>query len=288
MRIALLAALAVACAPAPPPMPGGPGAFVRVLTWNVHDLFDEWDRLAPPGAADEVPPPEEVEAKLERIAEVLVRADADLVFLQEVENAPLLARLAARAGLPEARLVEGADPRGIDVAVLSRLPLESYRSHLGELDADGEPLWSRDCVEVHADVPLGAAARRLVVVGSHLASRVSDPDGSRRRAQATRMRAIADAVAASLPDALVLAGGDLNDTPDAAALAPLLGGEAWIDPAARLPPAAAWTWGGDRRIDYLLVAARSAGALLAAQVLAGEDVAAASDHRPVVLDLWVR
>jgi endonuclease/exonuclease/phosphatase family metal-dependent hydrolase len=289
MRLArLLAALSCACAPpVPEPGAGSPGTWVRVATWNVHDLFDEEDRIAPPGAGDEVPAASEVEAKLDRVAAVLARVDAEVVLLQEVENAPLLARLAARAGYPQARLVEGGDPRGIDVAALSRLPVLAYASHLGETDAEGGPLWSRDCVELHLD----AGGRRLVVVGSHLVSRITDPGGGRRREQAARMRAIADGIARAFPEAAVLVGGDLNDEPGSPALAPLLSDGAYRDAAEGLPPGEAWTWSGDggrARLDHLLLAERDAGALVASRVLAGDDVAAASDHRPLAADLWLR
>jgi endonuclease/exonuclease/phosphatase family metal-dependent hydrolase len=83
-----------------------------------------------------------------------------------------------------------------------------------------------------------------------------------------------------------VAGGDLNDRPASAALAPLLGDGAWIDPA----PAGAFTWSGGAgtaRLDYLAVRREDAGAVVSAEVAAGDDVAAASDHRPVVLDLWL-
>src|SRR5690606_32942223 len=115
-RVPLLLAL-VSCGPVldPPSTEGSggrPAVLVRVATCNVHDLFDETDRLVPPGDADAVPSPAEVDAKLSRVAAVLVRLDADLVLLQEVENGPILRRLADRAGYPEARLVEGPDPRG--------------------------------------------------------------------------------------------------------------------------------------------------------------------------------
>lgn len=283
-RIAPLLLALAACGPmVEPPSPGGegvrPAAVVRVATWNVHDLFDEEDRLVPPGDADAVPPADEVDAKLAKLAAVLVRLDADLVLLQEVESRPLLARLAARAGYPEARLVEGVDPRGIDVAALSRLPLDAYVSHLGETDAAGRPLWPRDCVEVHAR----AAGRPLVVVGSHFSSALSD-GGTRRAAQAERMREIADGLRAARPAALVVAGGDLNDAPGSAALAPLLGDGAWHDPA----PAGAVTWlgaSGAARLDYLLVPRGDAGRVVRIEVPAGADVTAASDHRPVVMDL---
>jgi len=282
-RIAV-ALLLLACAPGPPVPRWTQGASaVRVATWNVHDLFDEVDRLAPPGEADTVPAHAEVEAKLDRLAAVLARLGADVVLLQEVEDLAVLQRLAARAGYPEARLVEGRDPRGIDVAALSRLPVLAYQSHLGDLAADGSWLWPRDCVELHVD----AGGWRLVLVGTHLVSRLSDA-GARRAEQAARLRQIADAAAERYPGALVLVGGDLNDLPDAPSLAPLLADGAWIDPAAGLPGDQAWTWssGGAReRIDYLLVDGRAAGLSTLAWVEGGEEVAAASDHRPAVLDL---
>ena len=209
----LAAALVTGCGPlleVPVADAPRPESELRVVTWNVHDLFDAEDRLLPPGTEDELPSPAAVEAKLDAVAAVLARLDADVVLLQEVENLALALELGARAGYAEARLVEGNDPRGIDVAVLSRPAIRRYVSHAAELDGEGRALWPRDCVEVHLTV----GARRVAIVASHLSSRLSD-DGTRRAAQAARMRAIADAISAADPEALVLVGGDLNDPPTA-------------------------------------------------------------------------
>jgi endonuclease/exonuclease/phosphatase family metal-dependent hydrolase len=257
---------------------------VRVATWNVHDLFDESDETGPPGNLDTVLAPAQVETKLDGVAAVLRRLDADVVLLQEVENQPLLRRLAARAGYPEARLLEGNDPRGIDVGLLSRLPVLAYRGHGAETDDGGRPLWPRDAVEAE----LAAGDRALVLVGTHLSSHLSDPAGARRSAQATRLRQLADEAAARRPTAVVLAGGDLNDPSGAPSLAPLLGDGAWRDATAGLPAGQRWTWaGGAERaaLDHLALRPSDAPALLEAWVEGGADVAAASDHRPVVLDL---
>lgn len=285
----VLSALYAASACAVPPPPSAPrteGRILRVASWNVHDLFDAEDRLAPPGDLDELPSPAEVEAKLEGVGGVLARIDADLVLLQEVESLPLAEALAARAGYAEARLVEAYDPRGIDVALLSRLPIDRYVSHLGETAADGRPLWSRDCVELHA----GGGA--LVVVGTHLVSRLTDPSGERRREQAARVREIADALLRSEPGALVLAGGDLNDEPASVALEPLLDDGAWVDALDAFGLGSSWTWlggGGGARLDYLLLARPDAWRVVSAAAVDGADVTAASDHRPVVVDLlWGR
>ncbi len=281
---ALGAALLAACEPLLELPAAGARAedVLRIATWNVHDLFDAEDRLLPPGAQDDVPSPPEVEAKLESVATVLARLDADVVLLQEIEDRALAVELGARAGYGEARLVEGNDPRGIDVAVLSRRAIARYVSHAAERDSAGRLLWPRDCVEAH----LTGGGRRVAIVASHLSSRLSD-DGTRRAAQAARMRAVADAISAADPSALIVVGGDLNDPPSAPALASLAADGAYVDPL----PAAATTWSsgaGAERLDALLVARESAGAVVRAAVEQGADVARASDHQPVVLDVRLR
>ncbi len=288
MRPTALAILLLSgCGPSGPRTAWSAGrpALVRVVSWNVHDLFDE---VADPGTLDPAVPPAEVERRLEAVAAVLRRLDADVVLLQEVERLPLLDRLAPRAAYPEARLLEGNDPRGIDVALLSRWPVGRYQGHAGERTADGRLLWPRDAVE--AEVAIGPA--RLILVGSHLSSRLSDPGGARRLLQAARMRELADAAARDDPAALVLVGGDLNDEAGAPALAPLFQDGRWLDAVtgggAAAGQVAAWTWSDGQvheALDHLGLGAARAGVLLAAWVAGGPDVEAASDHRPVVVDL---
>jgi endonuclease/exonuclease/phosphatase family metal-dependent hydrolase len=270
--------------------PAAPRSLLRVATWNVHDLFDEVDRTSPPGELDTVLSPAEVEAKLARLGRVLARADADVVVLEEVENLALLQRLAAgplAGGGYAAYLVEGFDPRGIDVGVLSRAPVVRYVSHLEDRDVDGAHLWSRDCVEVH----VGGAARPVVLLGNHLVSRLDPAQDGRRARQAARVRAIADALRREDPARLVVVLGDLNDVAGSAALAPLLADGALLDVGAALAPDVAWTWSGGgarERIDYAAVPREDAAAVADAAVLAGDDVAAASDHRPLIVDLWAQ
>jgi endonuclease/exonuclease/phosphatase family metal-dependent hydrolase len=292
MPLVLLAcALLAGCGADPAVAPRPPTSALRFATWNVHDLFDEVDRTTQPGDQDTVPSSAEVEAKLARVARVLARADADVVILEEVEDEPLLARLAAAAPLAAmgyaAHLRDGFDPRGIDVGVLSRVPVAAYVHHLADRTPDGARLWSRDCVEVHLD----AGGRPVVLLGNHLVSRLDPAADPRRAAQAAGVRSIADAVGAADPTALVVVLGDLNDLPDSAALAPLLSDGAFADLGAELSPEAAWTWSGGgarERIDYALVPSGDAAAVGRVEVLAGDDVAAASDHRPMVIDLWAQ
>ena len=287
--LAILIPLACACGPSVARTGGAPAdrpALLRVVSWNVHDLFDE---MADPGTIDPAFTSGEVEARLDAVGAVLERLDADVVLLQEVEHLALLRRLAARSGHGEAWLLEGNDPRGIDVGLLSRWPVVRYRGHAGELDAQGRRFWPRDAVEA----VILAGGTPLVLLGTHLSSRLSDPDGVRRRLQATRLRHLADEAAAADPGALVLVGGDLNDEVGAPALQPLFGDGRWVDGAVGQPGGAAvaatdWTWSDGRLhgvLDHLALRSGQGEALVAGWVASGPDVAAASDHRPVVLDL---
>jgi endonuclease/exonuclease/phosphatase family metal-dependent hydrolase len=289
MRIAAaVVAMLLACGSAPAPEPDVGARALRVATWNVHDLFDEVDRTDSPGAQDAVPTHQEVEAKLARVGAVIRALDADVLALQEVENVELLRRLAEGplAGLGyDAALVEGFDPRGIDVGILSRFPVLRWVSHLGDRAAGGEPLYARDLAEVHLD----AGAREVVLVAAHLVSRLDPANDARRREQAARARAVVDALARAPAAPLVVLAGDLNDLEASPALAPLLADGELADLGLWAGPED-WTWvGGGRRerIDYALVPRSQASAAMAARVEGGPDVEAASDHRPLVVDLWL-
>ena len=284
--LALLLALA-ACAP--PAVPASPGATVlRLVTWNVHDLFDEVDDTEPPGDADTVLGPADVAGKLAALGAVLSRLDADVYVLEEVENLALLERLAegALAGRGyRASLREGFDPRGIDVGVLSRVPI-GWVSHLDDRTPDGGRLWARDLAELHVDV----AGRSLVIFGGHFVSRLDPSEDSRRALQARRARELADEMHASPERPIVLVVGDLNDLPGSTSLRPLLGDGALLDLGGALPEAESWTWsggGGRQRIDYALLRREDEKTVTRVEVVAGADIAAASDHRPVLVDLWL-
>ncbi|HET7752313.1 MAG TPA: endonuclease/exonuclease/phosphatase family protein [Anaeromyxobacteraceae bacterium] len=277
----LIAAAVTACVPRPQLAAPTPPATVKVATWNVKDFFDAKDD---PRKEDDVPAEAAVARKIELLATVLREIDADVILLQEVENVELLQRLAVAAAPLHygAYLREGADPRGIDVALLARTRLLRYDGHLHDLDSSGKPLWSRDLVEAHLD----AGGRQLVIVGSHLKSKRISRSDDRRREQAERMRAVADDVRARWPAALVVIAGDLNDDPDSWSLQPLLEDGTWVDLGSRLPDDAAWTWSsrgrGRSRLDYLIVPRAQEARVRSLTVWSSPAVMQASDHRPVV------
>ncbi len=290
MRLLLAFLLALlACAPAAEDAQRAGRSMLRVVTWNVHDLFDEVDRTTSPGDSDTVLTHVEVEAKLARLGRVLARLDADVVVLQEVENLGLLERLAAgplATGGYRAFLREGFDPRGIDVGVLARVPIADCVSHLEDRAPGGARLWSRDLVEVHLD----NFERPVVLLVNHLVSRLDASAGGRRLLQAARAREAVDELRATAARPVVLVLGDLNDLPGSVALRPLLGDGALADLGAGLADVDSWTWSGGgarERIDYALLPREDLTLVTRVEVMSGPDVAVASDHRPLLVDLWL-
>ncbi len=149
-------------------------------------------------------------------------------------------------------LVDGNDPRGIDIGVMSRLPVQSVRSHV-HAPTGGRSVFSRDCPEFEFVAPDG---QPLWLIGNHLKSKgygnPADND-ARRLAQAAEAARIAKAALERSP--YVIAAGDLNDTPDSAPLKPLVQDigfkDAMAHPAYQGPPGTYKT--GKQQIDYLLL-----------------------------------
>lgn len=143
----------------------GGGEELSLVCWNVENLFDPVDC---PQTNDRVLTPEAYESRLKGIAGQLKSLNADLIALSEVENISVLAELARRSGYPYYYLEEGNDPRGIDVALLSRLPLNyESNSHLPTpYKGNKKAIFSRDCAV--AVIPF--AGKRLYLLNTHLKS----------------------------------------------------------------------------------------------------------------------
>jgi len=92
--------------------------------WNVENLLDEYDDPLLP--YDEKASSSSVRERLGKDAEVIRSLNADILGLAEVENMALLRQLVSgylsRSGYKYFTLIDGADPRGIDCAILSRFP----------------------------------------------------------------------------------------------------------------------------------------------------------------------
>ncbi|MFK0105552.1 endonuclease/exonuclease/phosphatase family protein [Streptomyces sp. NPDC091217] len=150
---------------------------------------------------------------------VVSEVDADIMLTVEVEdrlalerfNTQVLEGALGRRPYPYNLLIDGNDPRGIDVGILSRHPITSVRTHVFDTreDRPDERLFSRDCPEF--EIQLDGSP--LVILGNHLKSKFRD-DPDLRLAQARRVAEIYSAALERTP--YVVVAGDLNDDPNSA------------------------------------------------------------------------
>lgn len=159
---------------------------------------------------------EVVAAKLRNVAEVVSQVNgghgADVVVLVEVENEKILKRLAEQ--MPQAAyvtqvLIEGPDPRGIDVAVLSRLALDGtpvlHKVNWDFIRRDDRVREAdlRGMLEVPLKLPNG---ERLTVLANHFPAQ-----GNPREYRIRQTRFLKNFMQGRGGD-LVIAAGDFNIT----------------------------------------------------------------------------
>lgn len=193
-------------------------------------------------------------------AAVIKKVNAHITCLVEVENRPLLdffssQKLKGKYRYPYNMLVDGNDDRGIDVALLSRLPLRGLWTHIYDKKGN-KTVFSRDCLEVRLEHPDGF---ELWVLINHFKSKgYSGAEGgnAKRRMQAERVAEILTSDY-DLKKDLVVVAGDLNDTPTSEPLAPLVRLADLHDVLALQFPNAGdrWTYHykTNEQIDFLLV-----------------------------------
>ncbi len=198
---------------------------IRVGSFNTLNLFDIYDD---PYTADETTPPKP-RSELEHLAATIRKLDADVLALVEVENRPVLERFVRTflvdMGYDDVILFEGNDGRGIDCAVLSRLPVgpvSSYRHVRFPLPGGGKTRFRRDLLRVRIE-PEGAAAFDMFVV--HLKSKRGETGDSSaiRMAEAREVRAVCDDVLKGDSSARFVVCGDFNDTWESEALRTIRG-----------------------------------------------------------------
>lgn len=151
---------------------------------------------------------EKLNKKIANISKVVKAFDetgkgADIVVFQELENKNVLNMLVTRGldkmGYKSLVLIEGADSRGIDVALISKFPVISSKMH--SLFMNGTKLDTRGILEV----TLNVEGKRVVVFVNHWPSQ-SNP-AEERVASAVLLEK-----AASLHKRadLIIAAGDFN------------------------------------------------------------------------------
>lgn len=195
---------------------------ISVATQNLWRLFDDVDDGA------QVLATETYQLKLSKLSRQIVDVLQlpDVVAVQEVENAKVLAALAAevsrRSGEAAYRvaLVEGQDPGGIDVGYLVRPDWKvlSVTPLLATLKLDSRPLFDRPPLHMAVQLPTG---QRLELVNVHLKSLKGSEHpakagriAAKRRQQATALAGWWQQHSRRHPGVPLVMLGDFNATPE--------------------------------------------------------------------------
>lgn len=265
------------------------GDVATVATFNILNLFDavddeyRWDDTTPPKPRE----------NLDRVADVIRAMNADVLALQEVENRGYLERF-VEVFLPdmgyEVVLFEGNDTRGIDVCLLSRIPVGRVVSHrhLRFPGPGGERRFERDVLAVELLPESGEPFEAWVV---HLKSNSGGREYAEdvRIAEAKALRRLLDERLTDEPDARFVVMGDFNDTWDSTSLRTIVGtgstalkafhavGSEQTRVTYNLPPYLSM-------IDYILCSPAMAKAYVeeSFSILASSLRQSGSDHNPVL------
>lgn len=295
--------------PAPSVAPAALGEFT-VVSFNLQDFFDPLDT---PGKADpcdrdangnpcqERVTPADYALKLTKAGQAIrdVLGAPTLVAVQEVENSQVLGALAASPELAPfgygVVLLDGLDPRGINVGLLYRRDRvtianavqrnactvadlgfgagEARCSSKGDGVLDGYSLAARPPLVVTLTVrdTAGNAERPLTLIVNHWTSRVgTDPVGqefvARRVAEAQLVAGIVNEILAANPAAAIMVVGDLNDFVDSPPLRALTGTTPLRNLAPVAPEGARYSYisnGLSQILDHILVTPNLRAALTA-------------------------
>ena len=169
----------------------------------------------------------------DQIAQRIISMNADVLAVQEVEDIDILKdfnRTNLKGLYPYQVLIEGNDPRFIDIGLLSKLPVGAITSFQTAVHRQnpGERVFSRDLVAAEIMNPNGSTLL-FTLFNNHLKSHFGDEDNhgegtvdndNRRRQQAEM---VSEIVAQRMRlDSKFIILGDMNDPPDAAPLQSLL------------------------------------------------------------------
>lgn len=172
-------------------------------------------------------------SRRDKIAARIAEMDVDVLAVQEVENIDILKEFnrVSLGGLYEhVSLIEGNDPRLIDVGVLSKLPIgavTSFRTAVHPSDPS-KPVFGRDLLEVEI-MNRSRTMKLFTLYNNHLKSHFGDDENNglgklanddRRSKQADTVRRIVGQRMRS--DARYIITGDMNDAPGATPLSAML------------------------------------------------------------------
>ncbi|MCD4823454.1 MAG: endonuclease/exonuclease/phosphatase family protein [Phycisphaerae bacterium] len=229
---------------------------VRIGTFNLNNLFSRFNFQAKIGQIPDDDPggitltfsqdelcvrtfmgrlvraksPDDTNEIARRIVDVV---NADVLAVQEVEHIEILKRF-NREHLQNLyshfALVEGNDPRLIDVGIMSKLPIGTIVSHQTAVHPDepNQRIFSRDLLQV--EILNHNRDKLFTIYNTHLKSHFvpfgQDPiqgaidANNRRRRQAETISRIISSM--ERPNSRFVLTGDMNDPPDSQFLSPML------------------------------------------------------------------
>ncbi len=184
--------------------------YLRIMTWNVENLFDF---VVPHPSSPPLPTVSEYKRDITKVALTIEAAGFPTVIgLQEVENIGILEDIAAEPLLADysyqPALIEGTDSRGIDVGYLVRGDRAAILD-IVQYPAPGN-ITSRPPLLIKIQV--GGEDQTVYLLNNHFTSmgggeKATEP---RRTAQAAWNQEIAQQLLAEHPDAWLVVMGDLN------------------------------------------------------------------------------
>ena len=144
-------------------------------------------------------------------AKVITENDPDIIALQEVENLDALIqfnRVYLKNNYEYAMVIDGNDPRQIDVGILSKYPIKSFTTHRFDKREDGKPIFSRDCLIAEVQI---TKEKTLTILVNHFKSKIGGGE-EKRKMQAERvLEILEERFGKSLNSEDFVIVGDLND-----------------------------------------------------------------------------
>ena len=269
------------------------GDELTIATYNIRNLFDDVDQ---PYRDDEGTNPKPRE-EMVRVAATIRAINADILALQEVETRGYLRKyldvFVPEMGYKHVVHFEGNDGRGIDVCLVSRVPIGRVISHrhLSFKGPDGVVRrFNRDILRVEI-LPQGGDPFEMWVV--HLKSNYGGREAAEpiRLAEAVELRKLVDLRLAANPAADFLICGDFNDSAESATLQTIVGSEG--NPALlvsfyeSIPAAQRITYNREpyrEMIDFILCSPGMAARFIEGsyRIEDGTLEQSGSDHNPVI------
>ncbi len=248
---------------------------VRVATFNCENLFARYrfrDNVNPDDAVSDGWLADDTrfdvnDRDAKRITGNAIEAtNADVIALQEVEGLDTLKRFRSRhidrgtRVYPYVALIDGNDPRLIDVAVLSRYPITRIRTHQHvKRTPRSSYTFSRDCLEVDVDVRGSELTLYVQHYKSMMGGRSNTRDRRMLQVRATRSIIERRFGRSNTGNGNWIVLGDFNDyMTDGSSLGRLVNWNQVEEVVARLPESERWTHYWNRgntysQLDYILL-----------------------------------